>query len=60
MYLLFAFAYLLLMWHIPPLINFSFISSISKSVDNAISMLVFLKHACLAFSDADRKCAGSR
>ena len=42
MYLLFAFAYLCIEWHIPPLIPSSTINSISKSVNNSNFTIVFL------------------
>ena len=46
--LLFAFAYLSTAWHIPPLIPFSTVNNISRSVINSNSTSVFFKHACHA------------
>ena len=59
MYLLFASAYLYTALHIPPLVPFSTITSISLSVNNSNSTSVFFRHACHANPGADRKCAGS-
>ena len=41
--------------HIPPLVPSSNVSSISESVNNSNSILVFFKHACRANPVADKK-----
>ena len=46
MYLLLAFAYRQIEWHIPPLILFSTINNITKSVQKSNFTLVFFKAAC--------------
>ena len=48
MRLLFAFAYLCIAWHIPPLIPFSTINNISILVNNSNYTPVFFKQACHA------------
>ena len=58
-YLLLAFAYLLIKWHIPPLIPFSIINKISMSVNRSSSTLVFFITACYANSGAEKKFGGS-
>ena len=55
MYLLFALAYILIDWHIPPLSPDSIINNISTSVDNSKFTFVFVKHACQANPGADKK-----
>ena len=46
-------------WHIPPLIPFSTISSISTSINNYISTPVFFWHTCHSNHGVSRMCAGS-
>ena len=55
MYLLFALAYLCITCHIPPLVPFSTINSISISVNHCNSTSVFFKQACHANPGADKK-----
>ena len=59
MYLLLAFAYLLIEIHIPPLIPFLTINNISMSVNSSVSTSVFFKAAYNADSGAERNFAGS-
>ena len=54
MYFLFAFAYLCIARHNPPLIPFSTINNISTSVNNSNFIPDFYKHACHANPGADR------
>ena len=56
---LLAFAYLLIERHIPPLIPFSTINSISTSFNNSNFTSVFYKAACQANPEAERNFAGS-
>ena len=55
LYLLFAFAYLYIAWHIPPLITFSTIINISLSVNNSNFTLLFSKQPCHANPGANKK-----
>ena len=59
MHLLFAFAYLFIAWHIPPLIPFSTINNISISVNNPNFTPVYFKQACYSNPGADGKWARS-
>ena len=59
MYLLFAFAYLYVAWYIPPRVPSSNIISMSLSVNNSNSTVVFFKQSCHACPGADKKWAGS-
>ena len=59
MYLLLVLAYLYVAWHISPRVPSSYIISMSLSVNNSNSTLVFFKHACHANPGADKKWAGS-
>ena len=54
-YLLFAFAYLCIALHIPPLIPFLIINNMSTLVINSSPTPVFLKQPCHANPDADKK-----
>ena len=56
---MFALAYLCIALHIPPLVPSSNVSSISGSVNDSNSILVFFKHSCHANPGADGKCIGS-
>ena len=58
MYLLFAFPYLCTALHIPPLVTFSFMNSISVSVNSSNLMAVFSKAAYHVNPGADKKSAG--
>ena len=57
MQFLFDFAYLFIVWHIPPLILFSTNNNIS--VNNSNFMSLFSKHACHANTGANKKLSGS-
>ena len=59
MLLLFALAYLCIVWQIVPVVPFSTINSISTSVNNSNFTFVLFKHACHANPGADKKWAGS-
>ena len=59
MYLLFALSYRYITWHIPPLIPFSNINSISLSVNNSNFTLGFFKLVFHANPGALKKWAGS-
>ena len=56
-YLLFAFEYLCIVWHISPLTHFSTIINISLFVNNSNFIPVFFKQACQASPGADKKWA---
>ena len=53
-YLLFAFEYLCIVWHISPLTHFSTIINISLFVNNSNFFPVFFKQACQASPGADK------
>ena len=55
MYLLFAFAYLYIAGHIPPLILFSTINYILISITDSNFTPVIFKQACHADPGADKK-----
>ena len=59
MYLLFASPNMCTVWHIPPLIPFSTISSISMPASNSSSTLVSFKHLCHEKTGTKRKQTGS-
>ena len=59
MYLLFAFAYPYIGWHIPPLISFLVIINISLSVNKTNFILVSFKRASHINPGADKKWVGS-
>ena len=56
--LLLLFAYRWITWHIPPLIPFSTINSMSISVNNSNFSSVFLKPVCYANPGAERNFTG--
>ena len=58
-YLLLGFAYKWVAWHIPPLIPFCTISSISTSVSNSNATSAFFKYAYYGKPGPDKKYVGS-